>query len=64
MTIKTNKSFTKRLKVTKTGKVLRRKSGINHFQAKKKRSTQLNKKSMKKFDIKDKLLTRLIGGKI
>jgi ribosomal protein L35 len=57
---KTNKSFTKRLKITKSGKVLRRKSGINHFQAKKKRSKQLNKKSSETFIIKPKLLSRLI----
>jgi ribosomal protein L35 len=57
---KTNKSFTKRLKVKKSGKVLRRKAGINHFQAKKKRSKQLNKKSTEIFIIKPKLLSRLI----
>jgi len=57
---KTNKSFTKRLKVKKSGKVLRRKAGICHFQAKKKRSKQLNKKSTEIFIIKPKLLSRLI----
>jgi len=44
MSGKTNKSFTKRLKITKTGKILSRKSGINHFNAKKSRSKQLGKK--------------------
>jgi len=32
--MKTNKSFTKRLKVTKNGKILSRKTGQNHFNAK------------------------------
>jgi len=30
---KTNKSYSKRIKVTKTGKLLRRASGQNHFNA-------------------------------
>ena len=46
---KTNKSMTKRLKITRTGKVLRRKPGQNHFQAKKTRATQLNKKGVTTF---------------
>lgn len=32
--MKTNKSYTKRLKVTKNGKVIARKTGQNHFNAK------------------------------
>jgi len=32
--MKTNKSYTKRLKVTKTGKVIARKKGQNHYNAK------------------------------
>lgn len=40
-TNKTNKSFTKRLKRTKTGKLLGRKPGFNHFNAKQSRTTQL-----------------------
>lgn len=39
--MKTNKSFTKRIKVTKTGKALARKAGTNHFLAKQSRSNQL-----------------------
>ena len=46
---KTNKSVTKRLKITRTGKILRRKGGQNHFQAKKSRATQLNKKGTTAF---------------
>lgn len=32
--MKTNKSYTKRLKVTKNGKIIARKPGQNHFNAK------------------------------
>jgi len=42
--MKTNKSFTKRLKVTKTGKIVARKPGLNHFNAKMSRKSELNKK--------------------
>lgn len=42
--MKTNKSFSKRLKVTKNGKIKARKPGQNHFNAKESRSKQLNKK--------------------
>jgi ribosomal protein L35 len=34
MSIKTNKSYLKRLKITKSGKILARKAGQNHFNAK------------------------------
>jgi ribosomal protein L35 len=34
MSIKTTKSYTKRFKVTKNGKILARKAGQNHFNAK------------------------------
>jgi ribosomal protein L35 len=40
--MKTNKSFTKRLKITKNGKLIARKPGQNHFNAKEKRSRQMN----------------------
>ena len=35
MKSKTKKSIAKRFKITKTGKILRRPSGLNHYQAKK-----------------------------
>ncbi|MEK7068700.1 MAG: 50S ribosomal protein L35 [Patescibacteria group bacterium] len=40
--MKTNKSFTKRLKITRKGKIVARKPGQNHFNAKESRSTQMN----------------------
>ena len=42
--MKTNKSYKKRLKVTRKGKVIGRKAGQNHFNAKESRNKQLDKK--------------------
>jgi len=47
--MKTNKSYTKRLKLTKTGKIIARKPGFNHFNAKQSRSKQLTGKVGKEF---------------
>ncbi len=44
--MKTNKSLQKRIKVTKTGKTLVRKSGHGHFNAKQKRTKQLKQKRL------------------
>lgn len=60
---KTNKSFQKRLRVTKTGKVLARKTGQNNFLAKKKRKTQLNKKGLESFCIDKKTLGKYLPNK-
>ena len=42
--MKTNKSILKRVRFTKQGKIMRLGAGVNHFQAKKSRSRQLQKK--------------------
>lgn len=42
--MKTNKSFTKRLKVTRRGKVIARRAGQDHFNAKESRTARLGKK--------------------
>lgn len=47
--MKTNKSFSKRLKVTKNGKVLARKPGFNHNNAKQSGRTQLGGKKKVNF---------------
>jgi ribosomal protein L35 len=39
--MKTNKSFTKRIKITRNGKLVARKPGQNHFNAKEARHTQM-----------------------
>lgn len=44
MAIKTNKSYAKRVKLTKGGKMLVRRPGVNHFLAKKSRVQQLKKR--------------------
>lgn len=45
--MKTNKSFAKRLKLTKSGKILSRATGQNHFNSKESRRSQLTKKNSK-----------------
>ena len=40
--MKTNKSFTKRLKITRRGKIIARKPGQNHFNAKESRASQMD----------------------
>ena len=52
--MKTNKSFSKRLKITKNGKIIARKAGFNHFNAKQSRTTQLAGRKGKKFILKNK----------
>ena len=54
MAQKTNKSYSKRLKVTKTGKILSRKSGKNHFNAKTSRAKQLRGKRAVSFAMNNK----------
>ncbi len=54
MSIKTNKSLTKRLKITKNGKIMARTPGFNHFNAKQSRKKQLNGKKMTEFAISNK----------
>lgn len=61
MAIKTNKSYAKRLKVTKNGKIVSRKAGQNHFNAKEsRRRSQLNKKRGMKFTISNKSRSRYL----
>ncbi|MEK7585973.1 MAG: 50S ribosomal protein L35 [Patescibacteria group bacterium] len=55
MSIKTNKSITKRLKVTKNGKIMSRAPGFNHFNAKQSRTKQLNGKRMNKLNLSNKI---------
>lgn len=42
--MKTNKSYTKRVRVTKNGKIIARKPGGSHFNAKESRGKQLKRK--------------------
>jgi ribosomal protein L35 len=55
MAIKTNKSYSKRLKVTRNGKIVARKAGQNHFNAKEsRRRNQLRKNRSDGFVISNK----------
>lgn len=60
--MKTNKSYTSRLKVTKTGKVLGRVPGQNHFNAKASRSKQLAGKRLASFRMTHKEQARFLPG--
>lgn len=42
--LKTNKSYTKRIKVTKNGKLIARKAGQNHFNSRQTGTQRLNRK--------------------
>ena len=59
--MKTNKSFTKRLKITKNGKLVARKPGQNHFDAKEKRSRQMNQNRSQLILLTKKESQRYIG---
>jgi len=61
--MKTNKSFTKRIKVTKNGKILSRKAGQNHFNAKDSGSKGQSKKRMLKVVFKNKAKARFLPGR-
>lgn len=63
MSIKTNKSYKKRLKVTKKGRVIQRRPGMGHFNAKESRKGQLKKKRTKSFNIDRKTLKHYLPHK-
>jgi ribosomal protein L35 len=58
--MKTNKSVSKRLKVTSTGKLMARKPGFNHFNAKQSRTKQLAGRKGSEFEMTNKLKSRLL----
>lgn len=58
--MKTNKSYAKRLKVTRTGKILARVTGQNHFNAKESRRSQLRKKKNVPFPMDNKSKARFL----
>lgn len=59
--IKTNKSYTKRLKVTRTGKILSRKAGQNHFNAKESGSKTMSKHRMVDIHMSNKIKSRFLA---
>jgi ribosomal protein L35 len=56
--MKPNKSYLKRLRVTKNGKILARRSGQNHFNAKENRRSQLAKKRPAQIQMSKKAISR------
>ena len=62
MSMKTNKSYTKRLKVTKNGKILSRRKGQGHFNAKESRRSQYKKNGMVGLVIPNKEKSRYLVG--
>lgn len=59
--MKTNKSYKKRLKVTKTGKIIARKKGQNHYNAKESGSTTIKKRRTDKIEFKPKTKKRFLA---
>lgn len=59
--MKTNKSFTKRIRVTRTGKMLARKSGQDHFNAKERGRTKGAKKRGVQLALTTRLKRRFLG---
>ena len=60
MAQKTNKSYSKRLKVTKSGKILVRKPGQNHFNAKESNHTKREKGRKEEFHMSNKERSRFL----
>ncbi|OHB09330.1 MAG: hypothetical protein A3I86_02465 [Candidatus Zambryskibacteria bacterium RIFCSPLOWO2_02_FULL_39_14] len=60
MAIKTNKSYTKRIKATKSGKLITRKSGQNHYNAKERRAGKSAKNRNTEFHMSNKEKSRFL----
>lgn len=60
--MKTNKSFAKRLKVTRNGKILSRRAGQNHFNAKESGRSQIKKGTTTAFHMTHKEKARFLAG--
>ncbi len=58
--MKTNKSFKKRLKVTKRGKLVARRPGQNHFNAKEAQSGRMARKRKASFSLNSKLVSKFM----
>lgn len=59
--MKTNKAFTKRIKITRKGKIVARKPGQNHFNAKESRATQMGGRRSQQLTLTPKVAQRYIG---
>lgn len=61
MAVKSNKSFAKRLKVSKNGKIKARVTGQNHFNTKESGRTKIAKKRMVDFNMSNKNKRRFLA---
>ena len=61
--MKTNKSYTKRLRVTKKGKIVGRKAGHNHFNSKERAKTKQRKNRAFAIDMTTHDRARFLPGK-
>jgi ribosomal protein L35 len=61
--MKTNKSYTKRIKVTRTGKLVARKPGQDHFNAKERGRTKTVKARPQTITVPKAIRRRFLGGK-
>ncbi len=62
--MKTNKSFSKRLKITRKGKIVARQPGQNHFNARASRPKQMARRRTQQIDttiMTPKVMQRYIG---
>lgn len=59
---KTNKSYKKRLRVTKNGKIIARKPGQCHFNAKQSGKKRLDKKRMQTINMAQRIRRRFLSG--
>jgi ribosomal protein L35 len=60
--MKTNKSYTKRVRVTKNGKLVARAKGQNHFNAKERRSAKSGKRSAVSLAVSNRVMRRFFPG--
>jgi len=58
--MKTNKSYTKRLKVTKNGKIIGRRPGQNHFNAKQSGTSRLARKRTQNIQFSKRVTRRFL----
>ncbi len=58
--MKTNKSFKKRLKLTKNGKIVARSKGQNHYNAKESGNTTISKRRKKNIEMSTKSQSRFL----
>ncbi len=61
MSIKTHKSFSKRIKVTKNGKLIARRPGQNHYNAKERTKTSGSKRRTQAIQMKNKAYSRFLA---